>query len=553
MSIRDRRVGWTLAAVVVAVVVSHAQGRGGAAWTTVGGDAQRTSFVRTDPKISLATMQAPGFQFLWKRKLDNERLTQPLLLPNIIAYKGFKALAFVGSASGHVYSIDYDLNRMFWDQKLATSAARPAACSSGLPVLTKSTAVTAPAGRGGGNRGAAGAGAPAGAAGRGAAADAPGRAGAPPSGTVPPAPGGGVGGFGGGGGGGRGRGAGGPQIANGRGGGDNVFAISTGGMVHVMNPQIGTDQIPPVKLLPPNANVAGSILVETTLYAATTGNCSGVSNGVWSVDLASEAKTVQSYDTKGAAVAGAAPPVFGTDGTLYIATGAGSSDQANSLIALDAKTLTRKDSFSAATPFTSNPIVFQYKGKDLIVAANKDGRLYVLDSASLGGADHKTPLHRSSQLSATADDLTGLASWQDSAGTRWIAATVSGRLHADTKVAMANGAISGGTVVAFTVVDQNDAPTLQAQWTSRDLAAPVTPAIVNGVVFALASGEARGRSRSTPAVLYALDAATGKELWTSGTTMTSSVRGVGPSAGDSQVYVAASDGTLYVFGMPAER
>jgi len=368
---------------------------------------------------------------------------------------------------------------------------------------------------------------------------------------VPPAPGGGVGGFGGGGG--RGRGAGGPQIANGRGGGDNVFAISTGGMVHVMNPQIGTDQIPPVKLLPPNANVAGSILVETTLYAATTGNCSGVSNGVWSVDLASDAKTVQSYDTKGAAVAGAAPPVFGTDGTLYIATGAGNSDQANSLIALDAKTLTRKDSFSAATPFTSNPVVFQYKGKDLIVAANKDGRLYVLDSASLGGADHKTPLHRSSQLSATPDDLTGLASWQDSAGTRWIAATVSGPVHADTKVAMANGAISGGTLVAFTVVDQNDAPTLQAQWTSRDLAAPVTPAIVNGVVFALASGEARGRNRPTPAVLYALDAATGKELWTSGTTITSPVRGVGPSAGDSQVYVAASDGTLYVFGMPAER
>jgi hypothetical protein len=102
-----------------------------------------------------------------------------------------------------------------------------------------------------------------------------------------------------GGGGGRGRGATGPQIANGRGGNDNVFAISTGGMVHVMNPQIGTDQVPPVKLLPPNANVAGSILVDTTLYAATTGNCSGVANGVWSVDLASEAKAVQSYDTKG--------------------------------------------------------------------------------------------------------------------------------------------------------------------------------------------------------------------------------------------------------------
>ena len=116
--------GWTVASVVAAVMISHAQGRGGAAWTTVGGDAQRTSSVRTDPKISLTAMQSPGFQFLWKRKLDSERLTQPLLLPNIIAYKGFKALAFVGSASGNVYSIDYDLNRIFWEQKLPTSATK---------------------------------------------------------------------------------------------------------------------------------------------------------------------------------------------------------------------------------------------------------------------------------------------------------------------------------------------------------------------------------------------------------------------------------------------
>lgn len=450
-------------------------------------------------------MQSPGFQFLWKRKLDNDRLTQPLLLPNIIAYKGFKALAFVGSASGQVYSIDYDLNRMFWQQKLATSAPKAAACSSGLPVLTKSTPLTPPVGRGGG------------------------------------------------GGGGRGRGATGPQIANGRGGNDNVFAISTGGMVHVMNPQIGTDQVPPVKLLPPNANVAGSILVDTTLYAATTGNCSGVANGVWSVDLASEAKAVQSYDTKGATIAGTVPPAFGTDGTLYIATGAGKSEVANAVVSLDQKTLTQKDWFATTTPFTSNPVVFQYKNKDLIVAANKDGRLYVLDSASLGGTDHKTPLHKSSQVSAALEDPSGLASWLDSAGTRWIVASVGGPLQAETKVAMANGTVTAGTLVAFTVVDQNDAPTLQPQWTSRDLASPVTPVVVNGVVFALASGEAKGRGRASNAVLYALDAATGKELWTSGTTITSPVRGVGPSAGDSQVYVAASDGTLYVFGMPMER
>ena len=555
MTIRYSRFGWTVVAFAAMAVVAHAQGRGGPAWTTVGGDAQRTSSVRTDAKISLATMQSPGFQFLWKRKLDSQPLTQPLLLPNIIAYKGFKALAFIGSASGTVYSIDYDLNRMFWEQKLATSSSRVSACASGLPVLTKATALV-PAAGGRGNRGGPGGG-PAAPGGRGAPGEA-GRAGAPPAGAAPgagapPAAAGGGGGFGGQGG--RGRGPAGPQIANGRGGGDNVFAISTSGMVHVMNPQVGTDQIPPVKFLPAPASVAGSVLVDTTLYAATTGNCPGVANGVWAVDLASDAKTVTSYDARGAAVVGSAAPTLGTDGTIYIATGAGNSPVANSIVSLQSPALTQKDVFTVdGSPFVSNPIAFQYKGKDVIVAANKDGRLYVLDGASLGGTDHKTPLHKSSPVSTATQAAAGLASWLDGAGTRWVVVTLGGPASADTKFAMANGAVTKGAIAAFTLVDQNDVPTLQPQWISRDLATPVTPVAVNGVVFVLASGEAAARGqKSTPAVLYALDAATGKELWTSGSTITASARAVGPSSGDSQVYVVTTDGTLYTFGMPMER
>jgi outer membrane protein assembly factor BamB len=84
---------------------------------------------------------------------------------------------------------------------------------------------------------------------------------------------------------------------------------------------------------------------------------------------------------------------------------------------------------------------------------------------------------------------------------------------------------------------------------------------VNGVVFAASSGEFQGgpaagpkerAERSTPAVLYALDAATGKELWTSGTTMTSFAR-AGLSAGGGQVYVVTFDNTLYAFGIPMEH
>ena len=62
------------------------------------------------------------------------------------------------------------------------------------------------------------------------------------------------------------------------------------------------------------------------------------------------------------------------------------------------------------------------------------------------------------------------------------------------------------------------------------------------------SGARKGR-----AVLYALDASTGKELWNSGNAMTSFVPGVPPSAGDGQVFVVTADGTLYAFGIPLEH
>ena len=532
----SRVTGWALAAALAGAPAAFAQGRGGGAWTTVSSDAQRTASVRTDQKISVESIQKSVFQFLWKRKLENQpaqlnSLTQPLILPNIIAYKGFKALVFVGGSSDVVYAIDYELNREFWHQKLATSAkpASTAACPGGLTAITRVTEAAPPAPAGRGGRGAGG------------------------------------GGFAGGG-------ARGPQLPGGRDAPLSVFTISSGGLIHLMNPQVGTDQIPPVKFLKPNANVVGSILVDNVLYAATTGNCGGNANGVYAVDLAREPgavtstsaaateKPVVSWDAKGASIAGSTAPTFGTDGTIYVATGGGSSPVANSIVSLESKTLNQKDTFSAGTPFVSHPIVFQYKGKDVVVAANSDGRLYVLDSASLGGADHKTPLSKSTPAIGGTPENVGLATWQDPAGTRWIFATSSGAARADTKFAMNNGAVSKGAILAFTVVDENGAPSLSPQWISRDLVAPTTPAVVNGVVFALSSGlstdkgtPAQRAKKSSPAVLYALDGATGKELWTSGTTITSFASGVGPSAGDGQVYVVTYDGTLYTFGVPMER
>jgi hypothetical protein len=52
--------------------------------------------------------------------------------------------------------------------------------------------------------------------------------------------------------------------------------------------------------------------------------------------------------------------------------------------------------------------------------------------------------------------------------------------------------------------------------------------------------------------LYALDSASGRELWNSGNTITSFARG-GLSGGGSQVYLGTYDSTLYTFGFPIEH
>lgn len=509
-----RLTGIALASLMMSSNVVSAQGRGGGGnWPSAGSDPQRTSWVRTDAKISKDSLQKPGFQLLWKAKMDNQprqlySLTQPLLLQNIISYKGFKALAFVGGSSDNVYSIDYDLNKMFWKTHLSSGVATEgtAACPSALTTLTRVVPITPPAAPAGGRGGR-----------------------------------GGGGGFG--------------------GGNNNIYAISSGGMVHVLNVQTGEDLNPPMPFLPAGAKAIGSLSTGTMVYAATTDNCGGAPNGVYALDLSQ--KSVKSWDAKGAAIAGTVAPTFGTDGTIYVATSGGSADTANAVVALDSTALTSKDWFSAGSPFVSAPIVFQYQGKDVVAAANRDGRIYLLDGASLGGADHKTALAKSAPYAPSTGDFTpgALATWQDADGTRWIAVPSSGSPTPDAKFTMTNGAVTTGAIVTFKVTG-TPTPALEPGWVSRDLTSPITPLVMNGVVFAVAGGGASGTpqataaqraQRSKPAVLYALDATTGKELWTSGTAITSPVFGVGPSGGDGQVYVVTYDGTVYAFGLPMER
>ena len=169
-------------------------------------------------------------------------------------------------------------------------------------------------------------------------------------------------------------------------------------MVHALNVQDGSDLAPPVKFLPPDANVSGLILIDRVLYAATANNCGGVANGMWAIDLASPDKTVTTWKSNGGGSAGTVGPAFGSDGLIYLATADGDYSAANysdAVVALQPKTLALKDYFTPGKmAFDSSPVVFPYNGKDLVAAAGKQGRLYLLDSSSLGGPDHHTPTRR---------------------------------------------------------------------------------------------------------------------------------------------------------------
>jgi outer membrane protein assembly factor BamB len=140
-----------------------------------------------------------------------------------------------------------------------------------------------------------------------------------------------------------------------------------------------------------------------------------------------------------------------------------------------------------------------------------------------------------------------LATWVDPAGERWILAPLNGAVPL-AGFRSTNGAVTDGAIVAWKVVEKNGAPAVEPGWVSANMIAPKTPIVVNGVVFAAAGG----RSGGPHAKLSALDAITGKEVWSSGDAIHSYVTTGGLSAGGSRVYISTHDGVQYAFGFPIE-
>lgn len=488
---------------------------GGGGWTTSRGDAQRDAWVRTDADITVENMQKPGFGLQWKVKVGH---TPKETLSEGVSTNTAQLDPQPGNVTGsanNLYGYEIDSGYLTWTRHFDTPAgpAPTAACPGGMTAgVTRETSLAevvsgASPGRAGGGRGGA----------RGGVGD-PGE-GVPQS--LLAGRGGGRGGSGGGGGGARGgsgRGALGFSGGGGGGGGGLrgapalAYVLASDGVLHGIGEAQGKELRKPIPFLGANANATDLILVGETLYATTINNCGGVANGVWAVDTSTG--TVTSWKSGANPVGSVA---FSPNGTLFVAVGDG-------IVALDPKTLTVKDSFTMpGASFSTSPVVYSQAGHDMVAAATKDGRVFLLDAASLKTAIATSPATTTSKTWSP----NALASWEDASHTRWILLPASG---------------SATGIVAFKVTGSS----LQQAWTAN-VATPSAPVVVNGVVFAKNDGSA-----TAPAVLYAFDGATGMELWNSGKTITSSSK-TNLWSISGQVYVATSDATIYAFGTSQGR
>jgi len=574
---RTHRIATLLAAVLFTGAVAIAQvGRGWSDWPTPYADAQRTSWLRTDPNISVEALSKSGFNLQWTSKLD-ELGRSAHLTPGVTA-SGVTLFVPVSLIAGpnKLYMVDNDTGYIVWSRtfeqlppptsgscaggissaptRIVSGVAEPtiAALPPAVPQATNANqqgyrsllgepgegipVEPRPAGARGGPPG------PPGAPGRGGPGGPPGRSPGPP---IPGAPNTNLGGLG--------------RAMVG-------YTIAGDGQLHVVGLQSGKDLQKPAPFLPANSRWSNPLAVGTMMYATTSGSCAGAPNAVYAIDLdAPVDKRVVSFQTSGGSIVGSV--AFSSDGkTLLAAIGPGAvqgDGKANAIVALDPITLRVKDWFTQPTAeFVTGPTVFRHGTRDIVAASTKDGRIILLDTTSLGGTRHDTPLLTSPVLFESGGSIAAeaLSTWARPAGAtatgarteaRWLLVPISGRPSGSRST---NGAIRGGAVVALRVTETNGKLSLEPEWTSNDLIQPATPIIVNGVVFALSTGQAPAAGRNaSAAVLYAYDGASGKALWNSAKSMTAPATGHSYWSGLSQVYVGTDDGNVYSFGFLDER
>ncbi len=497
----------------------------GAEWPTDGGNSQRTNWQEHESILNKDNVK--DLKIVWKLKLDNvpqemHSLFPPLILDNIATSAGPKQILIEAGISDNIYAVDAETGKLLWkkhfDYPTPARRGRP-----GDPLC-------------------------------------------PPGQTATPVVG----------------------PANGS-GSRTLYSLAGDGKVHSLNVANGEDVAPPFQFGYPNGKSYALNLWNNILFTTTSQGCAGNPNQIWSVNITDPAKKVMTANPKSGGLWGRTGAAIDSTGTAWAPTGDGRYEPdkqvyGNGLIGakVEGGELKINDWYIPSNvvwlqkrdlDMQVTPAIFPYKGRELMVTGSKECRVYLLDTKSAGGADHRSPLFRTEKLCNEEADFQSagiwgsMATWLDPQGTRWTLTPFWGPVYPDFKPPLSYGPVTNGAVVAFKVEDKDGKPVLNAAWMSRDMNQAEPPVIANGVAFAYGNGENTRQAyadkgladfsplrikASTHAVLYALDAQTGKELYSSGDQIKSFAHFGGLSVANGRVYIATFDSVLYCFGLPGK-
>jgi len=499
-------------------------GATGADWLTDGGNQQRIAWQQDEKTLTKDNVK--NLKILWKIKLDNKQIEMHSLFPPLIVGElktsnGPKQVLIESGIDDNIWAIDVDSGQILWHKHFTypkpARAGRP-----GDPLCPTGSTATPVIG----------------------AANASGQR--------------------------------------------TLYALAGDGMLHSLNVADGEDLAPPVKFGYPNGKSYALNLWNDLIFTTTSQGCAGNPNQIWAINLNDPEKKVMTFNPRSGGLWGRTGAAIDSSGTAWAPSGDGRYDPetkvyGNGLVGARVeggelklidwyipsnwKWLQKRDLDMQVTP-----AIFTYKGKEMMVTGSKECRVYLLDTKSAGGADHQTPMYRTPMLCneetnfASAGIWGSMASWLDSKGTRWVLTPFWGPVHREFKPPTSYGPVTHGAVVAFKVEEKAGKFQLTPAWMSRDMDKAEPPVIANGVVYSYGNGEnteqaypERGLFDNSPlriknsghAVLYALDAQTGKELYSSGDQITSFTHFSGLSVANGRVYIATYDGTLYSFGIDA--
>jgi outer membrane protein assembly factor BamB len=370
----------------------------------------------------------------------------------------------------------------------------------------------------------------------------------------------------------------------------------------------GAEAITPTDMVQPFSRNWSLNLVNDVVYTTAARGCGGSAaqpvefGTVAAVDVSDPAHPSLSrfYTGKGrpAGPWGATGVAWGPQGA-YVSTADGPNNPGSGIygdmvLAIRPKAWGLNDSFTPThwkyvntrdLDFGSGGVLlFPFGKRNIVATASKESVIYLLDADNLGGVDHMTALYQSPRWANDTQDFQNMGVWgslataQNEKGERWLYTPMWGPVgKAAPKFAMTNGDVTNGGIMAFKVVEEVGKPALQPQWVSRDLNMASPPVVANGVVYALQtaesavqvpknifnpdgsrkpgfSPEANAANRiMTPhatMTLFAFDAETGKQLWSSGKTMDgNTVHFTQPVVALGKLFAVDHAGHLWAFGL----